>query len=101
MESTSAADVPAKVCKRQFLKGKGSSMNSMSVVAPNRSEMKHYGGEEHYKGGGDHSRSVYFINLLAGPAISVLVGRSSLAGPCTTGREIEKARYKMKKKIRY
>jgi hypothetical protein len=53
----------------------------MSIVAPNRSEMKHYSGEQHHKGGGDHSGSVYFINLLAGPVISVLVGRSSLAGP--------------------
>ena len=44
VESTSAANVPAKVCRRQFPKEKGSVMNSMSVVTPNRSEMKHYGG---------------------------------------------------------
>ena len=87
VEHTSATDVPAKVCRSQFPKGKGSSMNSMSVAAPNRSEMKHYGGEQHHKRGGDHSRPVYFINLLAGPVISVLLGRSSLAGPCTTGRD--------------
>ena len=65
MESTSAADVLTKVCRMQFLKVKGSVMSSMSVVTANRSEMKHYGGEQHHKGGGDHSRSVYFINLLA------------------------------------
>ena len=44
MEHTSAADVPVKVCRRQFPRGKDSLMNSMSVVTPNRSEMKHYGG---------------------------------------------------------
>ena len=81
VESTSAADVLTKVCRMQFLKVKGSVMSSMSVVTANRSEMKHYGGEQHHKGGGDHSGSVYFIHLLAGPVISVLVGRSSLAGP--------------------
>ena len=42
--------------------------------------------------------------MLAGPVISVLVGRSSLARPCKTGREIYKARgenegNKMKKEI--
>ena len=50
MESTSAANVPAKACRRKFPKEKGSVMNSMSVVTPNRSEMKHYGGEQHHKG---------------------------------------------------
>ena len=44
VEPTRAADVPAKVCRSQFPKGKGSVMNSMYVVTPNRSEMKHYGG---------------------------------------------------------
>ena len=63
-------------------------------------------GEQQHKRGGDHSRSVYFINLLAGPVISVLVGRSSLARPCKTGREIYKARgenegNKMKKRFKY
>lgn len=106
MESTSAADVLTKVCRMQFLKVKGSVMSSMSVVTANRSEMKHYGGEQHHKGGGDHSGSVYFIHLLAGPVISVLVGRSSLARPCKTGREIYKARgenegNKMKKRFKY
>ena len=106
VEHTSAADVLVKVCRRQFPRGKDSLMNSMSVVTPNRSEMKHYRGEQHHNGGGDHSRSVYFINLLAGPVISVLVGRSSLARPCKTGREIYKARgenegNKMKKRFKY
>ena len=86
MEHTSAADVPVKVCRRQLPRGKDSLMNSMSVVTPNRSEMKHYGGEQHHNRCGDHSRSVYFINLL--------VGRSSLAGPCTTGSDIYKPSYK-------
>ena len=94
MEHTSAADVPVKVCRRQFPRGKDSLMNSMSVVTPNRSEMKLYGGNNITMGGGDHSRSVYFINLLAGPFISVMVGRSSLAGPCTTGSDIYKPSYK-------
>ena len=63
-------------------------------------------GEQRHKGGGNHSRSVYFINLLAGPVISVLVGRSSLARPCKTGREIYKARgenegNKMKRRFKY
>ena len=49
MEPTSDADVPAKVCRRQFPKGKGSSMNSMPVV-PNRTEIKHYGGNNITKG---------------------------------------------------
>ena len=50
MEPTSAADEPAKVCRRQFPKGKDSVMNSMSVVTPNRLEMKHYGGNNITKG---------------------------------------------------
>ena len=50
VEPTSDTDVPAKVCRRQFPKGKGSVMNSMSVVTPNRSEMKHYGGNNITKG---------------------------------------------------
>ena len=36
--------MPVKVCRRQFPRGKDSLMNSMSVVTPNRSEMKHYRG---------------------------------------------------------
>ena len=50
VEPTSDTDVPAKVCRRQFPKGKGSVINSMSVVTPNRSEMKHYGGNNITKG---------------------------------------------------
>ena len=50
MEPSSAADVPAKVCRREFPKEKGSVMNSMSVVTPNRLEMKHYGGKNNTKG---------------------------------------------------
>ena len=50
MEPTSAADGPAKVCRRQFPKGKDSVMNSMYVVTPNRLEMKHYGGNIITKG---------------------------------------------------
>ena len=50
MEHTSAADVPVKGCTRQFPRGKDSLMNSMSVVTPNRSEMKHYGGDNIIKG---------------------------------------------------
>ena len=44
VEHKSAADVLVKVCRRQYPRGKDSLMNSMSVVTPNRSEMKHYGG---------------------------------------------------------
>ena len=44
------------------------------------------GGNNITKGGGDHFRPVYFINLLADPIFSDLMGRSSLAGPCTTKR---------------
>ena len=40
MEKPVAADVPAKVCHGNFKKER----ISMSVVTPNRSEMKHYGG---------------------------------------------------------
>ena len=45
-----AADVPLKVCRRKFQKEKGSVMNLISVVTPNRSEMKHYGGDNFTKG---------------------------------------------------
>ena len=63
-------------------------MTSMSVVTPNISEKKQQGGggDNNTKGGGDHFRPVYFINLLADPIFSDLMGRSSLAGPCTTER---------------
>ena len=50
MEPTSAADGPAKVCRRQFPKEKDTVMNSMSVVTPNRLEMKHSGGNNITKG---------------------------------------------------
>ena len=39
MEKPVAADVPNKVCQEKFKKER----TSVSVVTPNRSEMKHYG----------------------------------------------------------
>ena len=46
MENPVAADMPNKVCQKKIKKEK----TSMSVVTPNRSEMKHYGGDNIIKG---------------------------------------------------
>ena len=51
--------------KFQTRKGKGSLTTCISVVTPNRSEMKHYYGGATLQGGGDHSRPLYFNCLLA------------------------------------
>ena len=67
---TVGADVPtcaAQSQERQFQtrKAKGSLTTCISVVTPNRSEMKHYYGGATLQGGGDHSRPLYFNCLLA------------------------------------
>ena len=93
---TDAADVPNKVYQEKFKRER----TSMSVVTPNTSVMKHFGGTT-LKMGWNHSRPVYFINLLADPVFSVWffwLGSSSLAGPCRTGREIYEARCKRRGK---